>query len=200
MNTRDETLRQGFKVMNRFMLPIWRLGLGRWMNVWPEVMGQYLVITHTGRKSGLRRRTPVNFAIVNGEIYVMAGFGIVCDWYRNLKAHPEAEVWLGDSWWQVCAEEVPVDENNLPVLKAVVIGSGFAARLFGGIDIKRITDEELLSMAKDYRLLHLKRLAARTGTGGPGDLAWVWPVATLLLLLTRTRGRERSSQGVGARR
>jgi len=31
-------------------------------------------------------------------------------------------------------------------------------------------------------VLHIRRTAERTGPQGPGDLAWVWPLATFLLL------------------
>ncbi len=186
-----ETLRQGFKQMNRFMLLFWRLGLGRWMNIWPQGFGQFVVITHTGRKSGQRYRTPVNFGLVDGEIYVVAGFGQISDWYRNLKANPQVEVWLEDSWWEACAEEVTGGKNDLAILREVMIGSGFAARLFGGIDPAVVSDEELLNLTRDYRLIHLRRMAPRTGPGGPGDLAWVWPLATFLLLPLAFRGRKR---------
>lgn len=186
-----ERLQQGFKQMNKLIVMMWRLGLGAWINIWPEVGGRILVITHTGRKTGLRRRTPVNYAIVNGEIYCMAGFGAVSDWYRNLKAHPGAEIWLPDGWWQVTAEEVEDPETRLPIIRQVIIGSGFAARLFG-INIDTISDDELAKITLDYCLLHLRRVAPLTGPGGPGDLAWVWPLATLVLLpLALLRHRRR---------
>jgi len=33
------------------------------------------VITHTGRKTGRKRRTPVNYAVVRDDVYCTAGFG-----------------------------------------------------------------------------------------------------------------------------
>ena len=95
-----ENLRQMFKQMNKFMLLMWRLGLGSWLNFWPDVGGRIMVITHTGRKTGLKRRTPVNYALVEGELYCTAGFGPMSDWYRNLKAHSQVEVWLPEGWWR----------------------------------------------------------------------------------------------------
>jgi hypothetical protein len=71
----EERLRQGFKHFNRFMMLMWRLGLGPWVNAWPEVGGRIMVITHTGRKTGIRRRTPVNYTIADGEVYCTSGFG-----------------------------------------------------------------------------------------------------------------------------
>jgi hypothetical protein len=51
-----------------------------------------------------------------------------------------------------------------------------------GIDPVAMTNEELDAATRSYRLIHIQRPAARTGPGGPGDLAWVWPLATLILL------------------
>jgi deazaflavin-dependent oxidoreductase (nitroreductase family) len=187
----EEQLRQGFKYLNRFMLLMWRLGLGQWLNVWPAGLGRYMVITHTGRKSGLKWRTPVNYALIDDEVYCTAGFGSVSDWYRNIIANPQVEVWLPDGWWAGIAEEVTHPEARLPLLRQVLIGSGFAAYA-AGLDPKQMTDEELDAETKDYRVIHIRRVAARTGRDGPGDLAWVWPAlvfALLPLLFRRNRKR-----------
>lgn len=177
----EESLRQGFKYFNRFMLWLWYLGLGPWVNCWPEVGGRIMVITHTGRKTGLKRRTPVNYAIVGGELYCTAGFGSTSDWYRNIVANPEVQVWLPDGWWAGVAEEVSAAETRLSLLRQVLIGSGFAAYV-AGINPHTITEEQLETVTKDYCLIHIRRTAACTGPDGPGHLAWVWPVATLILL------------------
>ena len=50
---------------------------------------------------------------------------------------------------------------------------------------------ELGQVAADYRLLRIRRQAARTGPGGPGDLSWVWPLATMVLLPLVLRRRRR---------
>ena len=177
----EENLRQGFKHFNRFMLLIWRLGLGPWLNCWPEVGGRIMVLTHTGRKTGLRRRTPVNYSLVAGEIYCTAGFGSLSDWYRNILANPQVEVWLPDGWWTGIAQEVDNPHLRLPLLRQVLIDSGFAARMFG-INPHTIGDQDLETITANYRLIHIRRCAARTGPQGPGDLAWVWPLSTILLL------------------
>ncbi|MBK7622453.1 MAG: hypothetical protein IPJ14_07245 [Kineosporiaceae bacterium] len=51
-----------FRYLNRFMVMMWRLGLGRLVNVWPRGSGRMLVLGDTGRRSGLRRWTPLNYA------------------------------------------------------------------------------------------------------------------------------------------
>ena len=173
-------LREAFRWLNRVMVPLWRLGLGGMLNSWPSVGGRLMVLVHRGRRSGREYRTPLNYAIVDDAVYCLAGFGTATDWYRNALAAPTVEVWLPDGWWEARAVDVPNGPDRIALLRAVLIGSGFAAYV-AGIDPKRWTDSRLQEKTGDYRLLRLERTTARTGPGGPGDLAWVWPWATLVL-------------------
>jgi deazaflavin-dependent oxidoreductase (nitroreductase family) len=179
----EHRLRQGFKVMNRFMVLMWRLGLGYWMR-WSWLSGQIMVITHVGRVSGKRRRTPVNFALYHDDVYCTAGFGQVSDWYRNIQHHPEVELWLPGEWWKAIAQDVSESEDAPERLRDVLIASGFAARVFG-LDPEKLSREDYLELLKTYRLVHFQRTTACTGAGGPGDLTWIWPLALVLLFLGR---------------
>jgi deazaflavin-dependent oxidoreductase (nitroreductase family) len=180
--TRDSAnaLRQGFKVFNRFMVLMFRLGTGP--AIWqPAPVGKIMVITHTGRKSGLTRRTPVNYALIDGDIYCIAGFGPGSDWYRNILSNPQVEVWLPGGWWEGTAEDVSGNANRLPILRQVLVNSGFAAYV-AGINPKKINAEQLTQLTAPYRLVRIHRTAPRTGPGGPGDMAWVWQGAGIFLL------------------
>ena len=186
----DAILRQGFKYGNKFMLLMWRLGMQRWGMSNPY-LGYIMVLTHTGRKSGRLRRTPVNFADSKGDIYCVAGFGAVADWYRNLSADPHVQVWLPDgSWWAGEAQDVTdlPDEQRLPLLRHVLINSGFAAYA-AGLNPRSMSDAALNAATADYKLVRIRRNEARTGPGGPNDLAWLWPAvaAVMALLLLRRR-------------
>lgn len=177
----DEALRRMFKAANRFMVLLFRLGLGNWGNG-PQT-SQVMVLIHRGRKSGKLRRTPVNFAVVDGEIYCTAAFGSRADWYRNIQADPRVEVWLPNAWCAGMAEEVPAnDPRRNDLMRQVLIASGFAAPLFAGVNPKTIGEPELAELSADYRLIRIRRREARTGSDGPNDLAWVWPLATTVLL------------------
>lgn len=177
----DERLRQLFKLGNRFMVLLFRLGLGGWGNG-PQT-SQVMVLVHRGRKSGLLRRTPVNYALVDDVIYCTAAFGSRADWYRNVLADPRVQVWLPDGWYAGEAEEVPPDDpQRNALMRQVLIASGFAAPLFAGINPKTIPDEKLAEISAPYRLIRIYPSEACTGAGGPGDLAWVWPATTFLLL------------------
>lgn len=177
----EQLLRQLFKYGNRFMVLLFRLGLGNWGNR-PET-SQVMVLVHKGRKSGLTRKTPVNYAIVDGEIYCTAAFGSRADWYRNVMADPNVEVWLGDGWYDGVAAEVADDDPQRNYLmRQVLIASGFAALLFAGIDPKTLAEDKLIDLTAPYRLIRIHRTAPRTGPGGPSDLAWVWPAMTFVLM------------------
>ena len=144
--------------MNRFMVWMWKIGGGKIMNMWPSVGGRIMVIKHRGRKSGREYLTPVNYALVNGEIYCTAGFGSVSDWYRNMLVRPQVELWLPEGRSFYCAEDVSDSPNRLFLMRQIIIASGFAARLFG-IDHKKLSDEQLDAISKDYRLIHFRQVA-----------------------------------------
>jgi deazaflavin-dependent oxidoreductase (nitroreductase family) len=189
MNITEDNLRIIFKFFNRFMLLLWRLGLGSWGNG-TTFGGSLMVIKHTGRKTGLVRHTPVNYAIVNGDIYCTAGFGKVSDWYRNIMVHPEVEVWLPDERWAGVAEDATDDEYSHLLLRQVIIASGFAGPLFG-VNPKQLSDEDFRDLLESYRLIRIRRADALTGPGGPGDLSWIWPLSTFVLLWLLIRKRRR---------
>ncbi len=163
------------------MLTMWRLGLGRWFKVWPEISGSVMVLIHTGRKTGIKRYQPLNYAIVDEDIYCVAAFGDISDWFRNIKASPNIEVWLPDGWWAGVAEDISDSPARIQLIRQVMIGSGFAAYI-AGLNPHKMTDEELEVESPKYRLLRIRRSAARTGPGGPGDLEWLWQLASIILL------------------
>lgn len=185
----EDSLRSIFKSFNRFMMLLWRLGLGSWGNG-TSFGGSLMVIKHTGRKTGLTRHTPVNYAIVDGDVYCTAGFGRVSDWYLNIMTNPEVEVWLPDGRWAGIAEDVTDKERNYKIIRQVLIASGFAGPLFGA-NPKNLSDQDLIDLLDSYRLIRIKRPNALTGPGGPGDLAWIWPAATFFLLWVLIRRRRR---------
>lgn len=176
-----EALQQGFRVLNRFMLFMWRLGLGTWINAWPEVGGRIMVLVHSGRRTHIKRYNPLNYTRINGDIYCVAGLGENSNWYRNLRADSRVEIWLPDGWYAGSAEDVTGCPEHVQIMRQVLIASGFAARV-AGINPHTLSDETLDRVTNQYRLIRIKPLAERTGKGGPGELAWVWPTATLLLL------------------
>ncbi len=65
---------------------LYRLGLG------PIYGRLVLLLTTTGRKSGLPHVTPLQYEEVEGKIMVGAARGQQADWVRNIVANPEVKV------------------------------------------------------------------------------------------------------------
>lgn len=150
------SLRKIFRAMNRFMVFLWKIGLGKAVNIWPAGFGRIMVIKHRGRKSGKEYLTPVNYAMVEGEIYCPAGFGSSSDWYRNILVNPQIDIWLPEGKRMVCAEDISDSPRRLFLLRQVIIASGFAAPLFG-INPRKLNDEQLDAISKEYRLVHFQQ-------------------------------------------
>jgi len=51
-----------------------------------------LLLTTTGRKSGKRRTTPLQYEEINGILYLGSARGPKADWVRNIAADPHVEV------------------------------------------------------------------------------------------------------------
>lgn len=84
--------RRMFRIMNKVVIPLYRMrvlalfGFGF----------RLLLMTTTGRKTGKRRRTPVEYFKVEKIIHVVAGYGQKAYWFRNIEAHPnEVNVQVG---------------------------------------------------------------------------------------------------------
>jgi deazaflavin-dependent oxidoreductase (nitroreductase family) len=185
----DTELQKWFKRFNRFMLLLWRLGLASYGNG-NRFTGYIMVMKNTGRKTGLTRHTPLNYTIVAGDVYCTAGFGADSDWYRNILKNPEVEVWLPTGRWAGVAEEASDLEDRAELLRRVIVASGFAGPLFG-VNPRKMKDDDFEALFETYRLVRIRRTEALTGPGGPGDLAWIWPLATIVLLGFLLRPRRR---------
>ena len=73
---------------NRLVRALYALGLG------PLVGRLVLLLTTTGRRTGLRRVTPLQYEEIDGAIYVASSQGQRADWFRNVVANPRVEVRL----------------------------------------------------------------------------------------------------------
>ncbi len=188
--TRLAALRRVFHGMNRGMVLLWRLGLGRMTELWPRGSGRLLVIEHVGRRSGAQYRTPVNFTRDGGNLYCVAAFGERTDWFRNVLASGDLAVWLPDGRWEATADDASHDPRRLTLMRKVLVDSGFAAPLFG-LHPTRATDSELAVATASYCLLRIRPQQRAHGHGGPGDLTWTWLALPLGLLWRAVRRKGR---------
>lgn len=77
-----------------------------------RMSGMILLLTTTGRKSGLPRTTPLQYEELDGVYYIGSARGQDADWFRNILAHPEVKVQIGETAWQATAEPV-VDAQRI---------------------------------------------------------------------------------------
>lgn len=89
-----------------------------------------LLLFHTGRKSGRRLNTILQYCRMDGQIAVVASKGGVAQhpaWYLNLCAEPACEAWIGAArsrlrartvqgeerarWWAMITDEQPVQRE-----------------------------------------------------------------------------------------
>ena len=97
------------RAMFKAPLTLWRLGLG------PVIGHVMLIITHTGRKSGLPRRTMVEYHMLDGVKYVPCAFGPRADWYKNITADPRVTIQTAHGTERAIAARVTDDQELLAV-------------------------------------------------------------------------------------
>ena len=79
---------------------LYSIGLG------PLIGRIILLLTTTGRSSGLKRLTPLQYEMICDDYYVGAARGTKADWVRNIQSCPQVEVRVGKKQFQGTAEVV----------------------------------------------------------------------------------------------
>ena len=157
--------------VNRFiMTPLFRMGLGAFMG--NPISGYIMVLKTIGRKTGQVRHTPINYAILKGNVYCMVGFGNMSDWYRNLKAHPEVELILPSGPVAGIAEEVSDPDETILVLRQVLKNSGFASFAVG-LNPFAMSDEMLREKLKGSPAVRIRLTGIGSGAGDAGGWLWI---------------------------
>jgi deazaflavin-dependent oxidoreductase (nitroreductase family) len=174
------SLRYIFWFLNKFFIvPIFHLGIGPFFG--NPIWGYMMVLKTTGRKSGKTRYSPVNYAILNGDIYCMAGWGQIADWYRNLLASPHIELILPSGSLAGVAEEVAASTERITALRKVLKAGGFAGFMLG-VNPYTASDEKLAENTKEIPLIRIKPCGIGSGASDPGGWLWI-PLLILMALL-----------------
>ena len=166
---------RAFRWANRHvMLPMLRHRIaGAWVG--SPLIGYFLTLTTTGRRSGLLRETPLNYAILDGHVYVLSGFGAHADWYLNLTADPQVTLGLPGRTLQGAAAPVldPVEAERAAM--AVARNCGFAL-VFEGTNPLTVTDEHLREQLAGRPVVRISTSEAiRPGRHDPGSHSWLLP-------------------------
>lgn len=96
------------RALLRAPIGLYKIGLGR-------LLGQrFLLLHHTGRKTGLPRRTVLEVVDHDGTsdtYYVAVGFGPGSDWFKNLRHNPAAAIEVGSRKLAVSAHPLDTQEG-----------------------------------------------------------------------------------------
>lgn len=163
-----------------FMVPIFKLGLGPLFG--NPIWGYMMVLKTTGRKSGKTRYSPVNYAIMNGNLYCLAGRGQQADWYRNMVANPNLEVILPGGCVAGTADEVPDSPERTKALRQVLKAGGFAGFMLG-FNPYTVSDDKLLESVRDLPVMRIKPYGIGVGSSDYGGWCWVAVLVIVFLLL-----------------
>lgn len=84
--------------MNRRMAQNYKRGIGPTRRV--------LLLTTTGRKSGLPRQTPLQYEEIDGLYYLGSARGAQADWFCNIQANPQVQIQVGKRCFEGLAEAI----------------------------------------------------------------------------------------------
>lgn len=168
----------------RLPVVLWRLGLG------PLVGRSFMVLTVTGRSSGLPRHTTVIPHVVGGRTYVWCPWGGRSQWYRNMMANPVVTVQSHRGTQVVRAVHIEDDDEAVEVVAELRRSDEPFLRLY--LDAEGIADTPE-DIVRNKQRLHLRRLDSTPEQGPPAlkaDLAWLWLVAVAVAAIGLRRGRH----------
>lgn len=163
-------------------ITLYRLGLG------PVVGKLFMVMTTTGRKSGLPRRTAIEYHAYHGRKYVMNGYGMKSDWYRNILADPRVTIQTADGVEAMLARRVTSDaelaqayefaEHN-PIIQGWIKSSGQA-----------LSKEQFVAEKERWCMVTFDATDQPAPPALEVDLEWVWPLAGICFWLGWMAGRK----------
>ncbi|MCD4671954.1 MAG: nitroreductase family deazaflavin-dependent oxidoreductase [Anaerolineaceae bacterium] len=173
-----------------FKAPIlsWRLGLG------PLVGKVAMILTTTGRKTGLPRHTMVECHTINGKKYAPCAYGEKADYYQNLLVDPRVTVQTADGTQSMIASRVTDDEELTFFFQhGMDYVPGMLTWYLESLGIVPSVEEVLANKEKIY-WLRFDPTEELTPPGLEVDLAWLWPLALILVLLAWCSERRQNKK------
>ncbi len=121
--------RRALMAMSRVLfLPWFHHGRGPTPGRWG---GSFCVLRTRGRRSGLVREAPLDYAPDGDGILIIAGLGERTFWLRNILADPRVEVRLGDRTIAGTATVIADGEERLRAIRAVMQHCGLVGYVYG---------------------------------------------------------------------
>jgi deazaflavin-dependent oxidoreductase (nitroreductase family) len=162
------------------MVPAFRWGVGPFMG--SPISGYIMVLKTIGHKTGLVRYAPVNYAIMDGKVYCLSGFGKIAHWYKNLQAHSQIDVILPAATLSGEAAAVTDQDEWLSAARQILKNSGFAGFL-AGYNAWTISDEDLRTKGSEMIVIRITPNGVLPGKADPGGKLWLWLTLGLILVI-----------------
>ncbi len=165
-------------MLMRMPLLYWRLGLKPLLV--RSLLFRFLVLTTKGRTSGRARHTMLAHSVLDGHIYIAAGWGERTQWYQNILADPRVTVQTRGPAFGAVARLVTDDEElrRLYWQARKKLPLWMWKRSLASWDIRDETED---FVTKKGRILYL-RLDPLSECPLPplrADLVWVWPALAI---------------------
>lgn len=151
---------------NLYKTPIllYRLGLG------PLIGRLFMIMTTTGRKSGLPRRTAIEYHQYAGRKYVFVGW-VQSDWYQNLRANPLMTIQTAADVEAVRARVVESIEEREQAWKVAENSPGIQmAMKLSGVQLTR---DEFVTQTERFVIVTFDPTVEPTPPPLEADLKWV---------------------------
>jgi deazaflavin-dependent oxidoreductase (nitroreductase family) len=183
-------LHRSFNVVNRwFVVPALRAGLGPLFST--PVAGSLMILRTTGHSTGLRREAPLGYVVLDGAVYVCAGFGRQTSWYRNLEADPRVEVVLPTIAFAGEATTVIDDAEWSRAFPAYLDSIGLVGRALLG-DVAHAPEARQARLRTELPLVRIRPTGIAPGPADPGGGMWrIIQIGALLGLAVLARGAAR---------
>jgi deazaflavin-dependent oxidoreductase (nitroreductase family) len=165
---------------------MWRLGLG------PLLGRSLMILTTTGRRSGLPRRTAVGFHEQHGRKYVLTLRGPNTDWYLNMLADPYITIqtaWRsGHAGGEHAIARRVTEEVELAQAYDFLASMPVMRRWAAALGVQ-LTRAEVIAHKDDFILITFDPAHEDETASGKyppplqTDLWWIWPLGEAAALL-----------------
>jgi deazaflavin-dependent oxidoreductase (nitroreductase family) len=192
--------KSAFKWADRFLVvPLHEAGLATWLG--NPLTGWQCLLTTTGRRSGQPRPAPLGYIVMDRAAWVLAGYGPVTAWYRNILADPHVELRLpGRAPFPALAEEVPDAVRRARVIPPLCRSMALPGSAIGCFP-PLASDERILECVSWVPLVRVSPADGRPlapGPDDPGGRGWIARQAAalgaILVLSLALRGLGRRSR------
>ncbi|HET6444158.1 MAG TPA: nitroreductase family deazaflavin-dependent oxidoreductase [candidate division Zixibacteria bacterium] len=173
------------KALFKWPVHLWRLGLA------PLIGHHMMLITHTGRKTGLPRRTMTESYTLGDKKYSPCAFGPRAQWYQNIAVDPRVTIQTADGAESATAVRVTDGDEILSLFDA--IGNRAQPMLDLYLEFLDMEPEPADIVAKKDRAYWLRFDPTDEPTPPPldADLVWIWPVVLFAAVGILLAGRKK---------